>query len=49
MSILQEAGGLRDRMLYAITLRGQEALRAWLEDPSEYLPPPHNEFPLWLF
>ncbi|MNL38383.1 hypothetical protein D3C87_1605940 [compost metagenome] len=47
--IIQEQGGPRDRKLYAITPRGEEALRAWLEDPSEYLPPPRNEMLLKLF
>lgn len=47
--VLQEAGGPRDRKIYAITPQGHEALGSWLEDPSEYLPPPRNEFLLKLF
>lgn len=46
---VQEEGGPRDRRTYAITPRGHEALKAWLEDPSEYLPPPRNELLLKLF
>ncbi|MNK65882.1 Transcriptional regulator PadR-like family protein [compost metagenome] len=47
--VLQEEGGPRDRKIYAITPKGLEALRTWLEDPSEYSPPPRNEFLLKLF
>ena len=47
--ILQEEGGPRDRKIYAITPEGLDALRLWLEEPSEYLPPQRNEFLLKLF
>lgn len=46
---LLEEGGPRDRKIYAITPRGEAALRGWLEDPAEYLPPPRNEFLLKMF
>ncbi len=46
---IQEEGGPRDRKIYAITPSGMTALRAWLEEPSEYIPPPRNEFLLKLF
>lgn len=47
--VLQEEGGPRDRKIYALTPQGHDALRSWLEDPGEYLPPPRNEFLLKLF
>lgn len=47
--LIQEEGGPRDRKVYAITPSGQEVLRAWIEDPSEYIPPSRNEFLLKLF
>jgi DNA-binding PadR family transcriptional regulator len=44
-----EAGGSRDRTIYAIAPAGLDALREWLIEPSEYLPPPRNELLLKLF
>lgn len=46
---LLEADGPRNRKLYAITPAGYQALREWLMDPTEYMPPLRNELLLKLF